>query len=77
MFNENDEIKEIKGYIQYAKLNQVRAFQIQQNQFRRIQNLVKDTKADEEVLKKLKQDNQKEFEENEKKCAGSIGLWFR
>ena len=67
MFNENDEIKEIKGYIQYAKLNQVRAFQIQQNQFRRIQNLVKDTKADEEVLKKLKQDNQKEFEENEKK----------
>ena len=67
MFNENDEIKEIKGYIQYAKLNQVRAFQIQQNQFKRIQNLVKDTKADEEVLKKLKQDNQKEFEENEKK----------
>ena len=67
MFNENDEIKEIKSYIQYAKLNQTRAFQIQQNQYKRIQNLLKDTKADEEVLNKLKADKQKEFEENERK----------
>ena len=67
MFSENDEIKEIKSYIQYAKLNQTRAFQIQQNQYKRIQNLLKDTKADEEVLNKLKADKQKEFEENERK----------
>ena len=60
MFSENDEIKEIKSYIQYAKLNQTRAFQIQQNQYKRIQNLLKDTKADEEVLNKLKADKQKE-----------------
>ena len=67
MFSENDEINEIKSYIQYAKLNQTRAFQIQQNQYKRIQNLLKDTKADEEVLNKLKADKQKEFEENERK----------
>ena len=67
MFGENDEIKEIKSAIEYAKLNRERALQIQQNQYRRIQNLIKDTKEDEEVLKKLKLDNQKEFEENERK----------
>ena len=67
MFGENDEIKEIKSAIEYAKLNQARAKQIQQNQFKRIQNLIKDTKADEEVLKKLKSDKQKDFEENAKK----------
>ena len=67
MFSENDEIKEIKNAIEYAKLNQARAKQIQQNQLRRIQNLIKDTKADEEVLKKLKSDKQKDMEENEKK----------
>ena len=67
MFKENDEIKEIKSAIEYAKLNQARALQIQQNQYKRIQNLIKDTKEDEEVLKKLKFDNQKEFEENERK----------
>ena len=67
MFKENDEIKEIKASIEYAKLNQARALQIQQNQYKRIQNLIKDTKEDEEVLKKLKLDNQKEFEESERK----------
>ena len=67
MFKENDEIKEIKASIEYAKLNRARALQIQQNQYKRIQNLIKDTKEDEEVLKKLKLDNQKEFEESERK----------
>ena len=67
MFGENDEIKEIKAAIEYAKLNRARALQIQQNQFRRIQNLIKDTQADEEVLKKLRDDREKEIEENERK----------
>ena len=67
MFNENDEIKEIRASIECAKLNQARAFQIQQNQFKRIQNLIKDTKADEEVLKKLKLEKEKERQENERK----------
>ena len=74
MFGENDEIKEIKSAIEYAKLNQARAKQIQQNQFKRIQNLIKDTKADEEVLKKLKSDKQKDFEENEKKKRNELKL---
>ena len=67
MFSENEEIKEIKNAIEYAKLNQARAKQIQQNQYKRIQNLIKDTKADEEVLEKLKLDRLKAIEENEKK----------
>ena len=67
MFNENEEIKEIKASIEYAKLNQARAFQIQQNQYKRIQNLIKDTKADEEVLKNLKNEKEKERQENERK----------
>ena len=67
MFNENEEIKEIKSAIEYAKLNQARAKQIQQNQYKRIQNLIKDTKEDEEVLRKLKLDKERAIEENEKK----------
>ena len=50
MFRENEEIKEIKNAIEYAKLNQARAKQIQQNQYRRIQNLIKDTQEDEEEV---------------------------
>ena len=67
MFKENEEIKEIKAAIEYAKLNQARAKQIQQNQYKRIQNLIKDTKEDEEVLKKLELDKQRAIEENEQK----------
>ena len=67
MFKENEEIQEIKASIEYAKLNQVRALQMQQNQMRRIQNLIKDTEADEEVLKKLKLDRIRAKEEEEKK----------
>ena len=67
MFKENEEIKEIKAAIEYAKLNQARAKQIQQIQYKRIQNLIKDTKEDEEVLKKLELDKQRAIEENEQK----------
>ena len=47
MFNENDEIKEIRASIELAKLNKTRALQMQQNQMKRIKNLIKDTEADE------------------------------
>ena len=53
MFKENAEIQEIKASIEYAKLNKMRALQMQQNQMRRLQSLIKDNEADEEVLKKL------------------------
>ena len=67
MFKENDEIKEIKASIEYAKLNQVRALQMQQNQMKRMENLINDTKMDEEVLKKIEKDRIKALEEEEKK----------
>ena len=67
MFKENAEIQEIKASIEYAKLNKVRAMQMHQNQMKRFQSLMKDTEADEEVLKKLKLDKIKAQEEEEKK----------
>ena len=67
MFKENEEIQEIKASIEYAKLNQTRAQQMHQNQMKRIQNLIKDTEEDEEVLKKLRLDRIKAKEEEEKK----------
>ena len=62
LFNENDEIKRIKDSIEQAKLNQFRAHQIHQNQVKRVQNLIKDTEADELVLRKLEEERQKEIE---------------
>ena len=67
MFKENADIQEIKASIEYAKLNKIRALQMQQNQMRRIQSLIKDTETDEQVLKKLKLDRIKAKEEEEKK----------
>ena len=67
MFNENDEIKEIRASIELAKLNKTRALQMQQNQMKRIQNLMKDTEADEEVLRNLKLEREKAKEEEERK----------
>jgi hypothetical protein len=67
MFKENSEIQEIKASIEYAKLNKTRALQMHQNQMKKIQNLIKDTEEDEEVLKKLKLDKLKAKEEEERK----------
>jgi len=67
LFNENSEIKEIKDSIQQAKLNQFRAHQIQENQIRRVQKLIKDTETDEQVLQKLENDNRKAAEKEERK----------
>ena len=67
LFNENEEIKKIKDSIEQAKLNQFRAHQIQQNQVKRVQNLIKDTEADEIVLRKLEQERKKAKDEEERK----------
>ena len=72
LLNENSEIKEIKDSIQQAKLNQFRAHQIHENQIRRVQNLMKDTEADEEVLKKLEYEKRRAAEEEEKKKQDRI-----
>jgi len=67
LFNENDEIKRIKDSIEQAKLNQFRAHQIHQNQVKRVQNLIKDTEADELVLRQLEEERRRANEEEEKK----------
>ena len=72
MFKENEDIQEIKASIEYAKLNKIRALQMQQNQMKRIQSLIKDTETDEQVLKKLKLDRIKAKEEEEKKKVERI-----
>ena len=72
LLNENSEIKEIKDSIQQAKLNQFRAHQIHENQIRIVQNLIKDTEADEQVLKKLEYEKRKAAEEEERKKQDRI-----
>ncbi len=72
LLNENPEIKEIKDSIEQAKLNQFRAHQIHENQIRRVQNLIKDTEADEQVLRKLEYEKRKAAEEEEKKKQDRI-----
>ena len=69
IFDQNDDIKEIKHAIENAKLNEFRAHQIHQNQLLRLQNLIKDTQADETVLDNLKKEmeNQKKLDEIKQK----------
>ena len=72
LFNENEEIKRIKNSIEQAKLNQFRAHQIHQNQVKRVQNLIKDTEADEVVLRQLENDKRRINEEEERKKQDRI-----
>ena len=72
LFNENAEIKKIKDSIAQAKLNQFRAHQIHQNQIKRVQNLIKDTEADELVLRQLEEEKQRAQEEEERKKQDRI-----
>ena len=48
-------------------INQFRAHQIHQNQVKRVQNLIKDTEADEVVLRQLEDDKRRINEEEERK----------
>ena len=74
LFNQNDEIKKIKDSIEQAKLNQFRAHQIHQNQIKRVQNLIKDTEADEIVLRNLEEEKRRIKEEEERKKQDRIEL---
>jgi len=60
ILNEDEEINDLKNSIQRAKLNKMLAKQMYQNQMKRIQNLVNDTKAEEKVLKEIEMEHQKE-----------------
>ena len=67
IFKEDNDITEIKNSIQRAKLNKILAKQIYQNQMKRIQNIINDTRTDEQVLKDQNLEKDKQNEEEEKK----------
>ena len=67
IFKEDNDITEIKNSIQRAKLNKILAKQMYQNQMKRIQNIINDTRTDEQVLKDQNLEKDKQNEEEEKK----------
>ena len=67
IFKEDPEINDIKSSIERAKLNKILAKQMYQNQMKRIQNIVNDTKAEEKVLQEIELEHQKEIEKEEKR----------
>ena len=67
IFKEDNDIIEIKNSIQRAKLNKILAKQMYQNQMKRIQNIINDTRTDEQVLKEQNLEKDKQSEEEEKK----------
>ena len=67
IFKEDPDILAINNSIQRAKLNKILAKQMYQNQMKRIQNIINDTRTDEQVLKDQNLEKDKEKEEEEKK----------
>ena len=67
IFKEDNDIIEIKNSIQRAKLNKILAKQMYQNQMKRIQNIINDTRTDEQVLKDQNLEKDKQIEEEKKK----------
>ena len=67
IFNEDSDISDIKNSIQRAKLNKILSKQMYQNQMKRIQNIINDTRTDEQVLKNINKEQNKQNEEEEKK----------
>ena len=67
IFKEDNDIIEIKHSIQRAKLNKILAKQMYQNQMKRIQNIINDTRTDEQILKDQNLEHNKQNEEEEKK----------
>ena len=67
IFKEDNDITEIKNSIQRAKLNKILAKQMYQNQMKRIQNIINDTRTDEQVLKDQNLEKDKQNEKKKKK----------
>ena len=67
IFKEDNDISQIKQSIQRAKLNKILAKQMYQNQMRRIENIINDTRTDEQVLKDRNIEESKKNNEEEKK----------
>ena len=76
IFKEDDDINEIKSSIEKAKLNKILAKQMHQNQMKRLQNLINDTKRDEKVLREIELENQKEKEKEEKRRKEMLNVKY-
>ena len=72
VFQDDPDISDIKNSIQRAKLNKILAKQMYQNQMRRIQNIINDTRKDEQVLKDINIEQVKQNEEEKKKKKRKI-----
>jgi hypothetical protein len=69
LFNESQDIRNIKNAITEAKVNQLRAQQIRQNQALRMNRLIKDSEADEQILQRVEDDKKYQQEMELKKRA--------
>ena len=76
IFKEDDDINEIKSSIEKAKLNKMLAKQMYQNQMKRIQNLINDTKTEEKVLKEIELEHQKEIDKEEKRKKAMLNAKY-
>ena len=69
LYNESQDIRNIKNAITEAKVNQLRAQQIRQNHALRMNRLIKDSEADEQILERLKNEQKIQQELDLKKRA--------
>ena len=70
---ENDhELREVQAAINQAKRNQILCRQIEQNQFLKMQNLIKESEEEEAALKQAEIDKKRKKEEEDRKQA----LWL-
>ena len=69
LYDENLDIRNIKNAITEAKVNQLRAQQIRQNHALRMNRLIKDSEADEQILERLENDQKIQQELELKKRA--------
>lgn len=67
IFEESDEIKDLKNKIKFAQINQERSKQILEKQSRRLQDIVKDAEQDEYILSTLEEEKFKQMEEENRK----------
>ncbi len=67
LFEESQQLKDIKAAIQEAKLNQMRCQQIEQKQMLKLQDIIKDAEKDEMIYATLEKERQKQKEIDDKK----------
>ena len=67
IFNQDSDINEIKSSIEKAKLNKILAKQMYQNQMKRMQNLINETKKEEKMLEEIELERQREKDKEDKR----------